>query len=154
QGAAALQQGALLKPSIENFHTYLGNGFSHKVDGQDDCLPLALNALCGRPVFDTMRDFLCDCVRPSVKKSIEVVLQHYHSTGIVSVNLASVKFDIHKSQVGFPSCLVQLTRVLSYATRSAVTGAVDAGFVDLYNVGATHFLFREWLLESIGGFVD
>lgn len=54
-------------PATQKFHTYLRNGCSKKIGGLDDCLVLAVNAICGRPVFRNMEEFVNDCLAPSTK---------------------------------------------------------------------------------------
>ena len=76
-----------LEASVEAFHQYMSSGCSKKVEGQDDCLPLALNALCGRIVFSDMAQFIRDGVATTKKKNRNEVLEKYYDTGLVTVNL-------------------------------------------------------------------
>ena len=67
----------------------------------------------------------------------------YLKTGLVRVNLAGATFDLHENLTGVvEQRKVQFAKVLSWVRRNDVVKAVENRFSALFNVGATHFLFK------------
>ncbi len=126
-------------PTVESVRDYAQRGCTSKVDGQNDCLPLALNLLCGRQVFGTMEDFVTSFLKSNSKKG-EPAVSKYFNTGVVSVSLAGAKFDMNRWHPELKEVSVRLQRVLCCSTRVLLHAEVNSSFPSLLSLGATHFL--------------